>query len=72
MANEEHVARLKQGVATWNAWRKENPDIVPNLSEANLTGEDLSEANLRKANLIGAGAAAPRGRSRSASMRFAS
>ena len=21
MANEEHVARLKQGAAVWNAWR---------------------------------------------------
>ena len=24
MANEDHVARLKQGVAAWNAWHAEN------------------------------------------------
>jgi TIR domain/Pentapeptide repeats (8 copies) len=62
MANEEHLARLKQGVAAWNAWRAENPTIQPdltgaNLTEADLTGAnlheaDLTEANLTKANLI--------------------
>jgi hypothetical protein len=56
MANEEHVARLKQGVETWNAWRRETPDIRLNLSgvnlhRANLTGFDLHEADLRGANL---------------------
>jgi hypothetical protein len=28
MANEEHLARLKQGVEVWNAWRRENRDIL--------------------------------------------
>jgi TIR domain/Pentapeptide repeats (8 copies) len=59
MANEEHLARLKQGVAAWNAWREENPKIRPDLSKADLTGEDLSGANLSgailsDANLTGA------------------
>jgi hypothetical protein len=27
MANEEHVALLKQGVHGWNIWRKENPHV---------------------------------------------
>jgi hypothetical protein len=49
MANDEHVALLKQGVAAWNdawdAWRDENPDIRPDLSYA-----DLSETNLKGAN----------------------
>ena len=35
MANHEHVALLKQGVAGWNAWRKENPNVLhPDLAEA--------------------------------------
>jgi Pentapeptide repeats (8 copies) len=59
MANDEHVELLKQGVATWNAWRDENPDIRPDLSgadldEANLGGADLIRANVRGANLSGA------------------
>jgi Pentapeptide repeats (8 copies) len=51
MANEEHVALLKQGVGAWNAWRDENPDIRPNLSGANLDGANLIKANLREADL---------------------
>jgi hypothetical protein len=56
MANDEHVALLKQGVAAWNAWRDENRDIRPDLSgadlsEASLYKADLDEANLFRANL---------------------
>src|SRR6516164_3576522 len=51
MANDEHVALLKQGVKAWNAWRRENPDIRPDLSNADLRGADLSGAILFKANL---------------------
>jgi uncharacterized protein YjbI with pentapeptide repeats len=51
MANEEHVAKLKKGVAAWNAWRKENPGIRPDLRSANLGGADLSKADLSKADL---------------------
>ena len=54
MANDEHVALLKQGAAAWNAWREENPDIRPDLSGANLSGADLREANFSDANLRGA------------------
>jgi hypothetical protein len=50
MANGEHVALLKQGVDAWNKWRAENPNVVPDLSGANLNGG----ANLSKANLNGA------------------
>ena len=59
MANDEHVAMiLEKGVEAWNAWRKENPDIRPDLSETdrfigvNLSGADLSEALLMGANLF--------------------
>jgi uncharacterized protein YjbI with pentapeptide repeats len=51
MANDEHVALLKQGVNAWNAWRRENPDMRPDLSDADLEGADLSKANLEGANL---------------------
>ncbi len=51
MANPEHLAKLKEGVEAWNAWRKANPEIVPDLSEAELVEENLSEADLRGANL---------------------
>ena len=32
MANEEHVAQLKQGVNAWNDWYRENPNALPALS----------------------------------------
>jgi len=51
MANDEHVAILKKGVAAWNEWRAENPDIHPNLTQADLTRANLSEANLSGADL---------------------
>jgi uncharacterized protein YjbI with pentapeptide repeats len=60
MANEEHVAILKKGVAAWNAWR-DNLKIGPDPSparliaafnfKADLSGSDLSDANLFRANL---------------------
>jgi TIR domain-containing protein/pentapeptide repeat protein len=36
MANPEHLQLLKQGVEVWNAWRRENPAIRPNLIAADL------------------------------------
>jgi uncharacterized protein YjbI with pentapeptide repeats len=54
MANDEHVALLKQGVEAWNAWRRENPTVVPDLSGANLNGANLNGANLNGTHLSGA------------------
>jgi hypothetical protein len=62
MANEEHVALLRQGVDVWNAWRRENPDTRPDFSRADLRGVNLTPANvrgfsgadLREANFSGA------------------
>jgi len=51
MANDEHVALLKQGAAAWNAWRDKNPNIDPDLREADLRGANLRRANLRRVNL---------------------
>jgi uncharacterized protein YjbI with pentapeptide repeats len=53
MANQEHLDRLKDNEA-WNKWRAENPEIKPNLSEADLCGADLSGADLRGVDLSGA------------------
>jgi uncharacterized protein YjbI with pentapeptide repeats len=46
MANDEHVALLKQGVAAWNKWRDENRNIDVDFSGAELMGTDLREAYL--------------------------
>ena len=54
MANEEHLEILKQGVEKWNEWREANPDVQPDLIEADLIGANLSGAILIEANLIGA------------------
>lgn len=52
MANPEHLAILKQGVAFWNEWRKENPELMPDFSEADLINAKLAGVNLKKSNLI--------------------
>jgi hypothetical protein len=52
MANDEHVAMLKQGMIAWNAWREENYDIRPDLEWADLSEESLIGVNLCAANLI--------------------
>ncbi|CAA7625257.1 pentapeptide repeat-containing protein [Magnetospirillum sp. UT-4] len=64
MGNVHHLQHLGQGLGDWNAWRLEEPDVRPdltnaNLRGANLAGMDLSEsllsmADLRKAILCGA------------------
>jgi uncharacterized protein YjbI with pentapeptide repeats len=54
MADEEHVALLKQGWDDWNTWRKAIPDIVPDLHGADLRGANLVDADLRGADLRGA------------------
>jgi hypothetical protein len=54
MANEEHLARLQQGVDAWNRWRDESWEIRPDLTGAHLTGAHLTEANLAGARLSGA------------------
>ena len=54
MANDEHLALIKQGVETWNTCRQENPDIRPDLSNADLDGAALAEADFRGVDLTGA------------------
>ena len=49
VASEEHLQIIRQGVAAWNDWRKKNPELMPDLSDADL--RDLDFAGLRGANL---------------------
>jgi hypothetical protein len=51
MANQEHLELLRQGVAVWNAWRQEHPDVVLNLSGADLREADLGGAQLENVDL---------------------
>jgi hypothetical protein len=63
MANEEHLKILKMGVETWNHWREENPQIVPDLrsidlkcaslAQFNFSHVDFREVKLDNANLRG-------------------
>ena len=60
MANEEHLAKLREGVEAWNEWRNSvkstHPDLEgadlrgANLRGADLRGVALSDANLSRAN----------------------
>jgi hypothetical protein len=47
MANEEHIAELEKGAASWNpwhtAWREKNPDIRPDFSRANFGRADAKK-----------------------------
>ena len=36
MSNSQHVTILKQGALTWNAWRRQNPGLEPQLRKLNL------------------------------------
>jgi uncharacterized protein YjbI with pentapeptide repeats len=51
MANPEHLEILKQGVESWNLWRRENDGIMPDLSYADLSCTDLNYTDLRSAYL---------------------
>ena len=50
MANPQHLEILKKGVTAWNRWRDENPNVVPDLKETDLSGKaDLRSINLCEA-----------------------
>jgi hypothetical protein len=54
MTNEELVALLRRSIEQWNAWRKNNPTIHPDLSGTDLSNVDLSHADLSETNLSNA------------------
>ena len=49
MADAHMLDRLRAGAAAWNAWRDERPDVVVDLSDADLRDVDLSGAHLSDA-----------------------
>src|SRR4051794_7519105 len=56
MANEDHVIQLSQGGEVWNAWRKKNPNVVPDLSGVNRVNPrraDLPDAEINGVRFIG-------------------
>ena len=50
MEDDDHIAQLGRGLAHWNAWRDENVNIRPDLSEAKLSKASVGGANLKWAN----------------------
>ena len=69
MANKKHLKILRKGVEKWNSWKRKNPNLYPDLKQANLcnlnlNGIDFSYTDLnyavinhsylRRANLIAA------------------
>ena len=51
MADPVHKDILAQGPTAWNAWRQENPDVTPDLSDSNIRVKNLAGINFRGANL---------------------
>jgi len=46
MADQEQIERLKRSVKEWNQWRREHPEIWPDLSRANFRLVNLTEASI--------------------------
>ncbi len=51
MAKKDHLLKLNKGTDYWNSWRRDNPEIIPNLKGIDLRGRKLRKLNLRTANL---------------------
>jgi uncharacterized protein YjbI with pentapeptide repeats len=51
MADEEQLCILREGVEAWNRWRKEHPDIQPDLEGADLSQLHLLQVDLHGVNL---------------------
>jgi uncharacterized protein YjbI with pentapeptide repeats len=51
VANDEHLALLRQGTAIWNEWRERDQDNRPDLSKADFRGAHLEGVNLRRADV---------------------
>ena len=47
MANKEHLTKLHEGVELWNAWRIDNPAVLPDLRGADLREINPGTSSLR-------------------------
>ena len=56
VANAEHLKLLKRGVDSWNAWRRENPGVEPDLYEAGQSVPGRNSAGPRSAGSSTSGA----------------
>ncbi|HZO75776.1 MAG TPA: toll/interleukin-1 receptor domain-containing protein [Ktedonobacteraceae bacterium] len=54
MADQHQLALLRYQPGAWSTWRKQHPEIGPDLREADLRGADLSETNLSRVDFEGA------------------
>lgn len=54
MADEQLTEIVREGRRALAKWRRDNPDVVLDLVEADLSGCDLAGSNLRRGNLLGA------------------
>ena len=53
MGNKEHFNYFTQGVEVWNRWRRENPEVIPDLKGVTMIAADLKQFDLSRANLSG-------------------
>ncbi len=53
MADADHIDVLGDGTATWNAWRKMNDEVRPDLSGSNIKMLELPGINLSNARMKG-------------------
>jgi len=53
MSDREHVNHLTGGVEAWNAWRRANPGVRPDLSGSHIRVRGLAGADLRDADMRG-------------------
>jgi uncharacterized protein YjbI with pentapeptide repeats len=51
VADPEHLAKLMEGIGAWNGWRRDNPEVRPDLEGADLVTVDMRKANLFMAHL---------------------
>lgn len=51
MANAEHVSMIGRGTEFWNSWRRDHPDVLPDLRVAHLRGAAMQGMDLSGAIL---------------------